>query len=279
MPKVSRSKGKAKPSNPETTLKLIESIVNKEGLKVRPFSYGQYFSPHFSAIREHFLLQGKFRDFVRLVVDLGLLARKADREFLQSIKNEDENIVIRYGEASLRNLDSKEMDEVFIPNEDEVEFLQETALDSVQPEDVDDFFLEFAVRLLRCNKKYRVCFVPDSGFVHSLSIYPFLIEMIYAIAEDLDKDKELFETMVKLYSSSVIRYHEKGNFNAFYAIKNATISYLTQKNVRLIFATGVLDTLRSKVEVFSNELSMDDLPFFVETLESGKDFILINRCD
>lgn len=126
---------------------------------------------------------------------------------------------------------------------------------------------------------YRVCFVPDSGFVHSLSIYPFLIEMIYAIAEDLDKNKELFDTMVKLYSSSVIRYHEEGNFRAFHQIKNAVIGYLKQKNVQLIFAAGVLDALRAKVEFFSNELSMDDLPFFVETLESGKDIILIDRCD
>lgn len=278
MPKSAKAKGKAKVSNPETTTGLIESIVKRRRLKIRPFQYGDYFAPHFSTIREHYLRQGKFRHFVRFVVNLGILARKADAEFLESIKEYKEDTVIRYGEASLSHLNSNamELEEIYDLSHDQVEFLQENSPATVHVEDVDDLNLEFAVRLLRCNKNYRVCFVPESEFVHSLSIYPFIIEMIYAVAEDLDKDKEFLETMVKLYSLSVIRYHENGNFSAFYQMKHAVVSYLKQKNIQLIFAVCVMDALKRKVEFFNKELTMHDFPDFIDELETGKDFILLD---
>lgn len=272
-------------TKPETTTELIDAIIAKEGIKVEQVSWDDYFPSSFESIRSHFLRQGKFKEYIRFVVDLGLLARKSDNDFFTAVKSGQDKVKVRYGESCLchlyRRATDPQKDKEFKPTKYETEVLEGFGERSTsQPiREFDDCSLEFTTRILRLNPKYRVCMVPNSDFVHTLSIYPFLTELIYAVAEDIDADEELFEAMVYDYTSAMISHHEVGNFDSFWSLKETVLKHLKQKDVKLVFALGVLDTYRYKVECFSKELTMDDLPGFIEEMEESTDVIVIDRND
>lgn len=263
-----------------TTIELIDAIIEEEGIEVAPIGWDDYFPSRFESIREHYLRQGKIKEFVRFVVDMGLQARKADGEFFKALK-ESKEVMVRYGESCLYHLypvaSDPRMEKLFKPTENELKFLYSFDGNSFPNNfrQFSNYSLELTARILRLQSQYRVCMVPKGDFVHKLSIYPFLVELIYAVAEDIDGDEEFFNTVVYHYTSALIRHHEGGNFEAFKRLKYTVIEHLKRKNVKLVFVQGVLPTYRWKVKCLDSQLSMNDLPEFIHDMDTSKDIIMI----
>lgn len=260
-----------------STLGFIKDVYEREGITT--LEKEGYFSPFINSIRSHYIKQGKFQEFVRFIVDIGILARKTDRQFLAALKKKGDTVPVLYGESSLAilNRDTHEKTFTYIPKKIYFKsYEKRSATDKKYFHCHENASLEYLTRYLRTKSKYRVCYVPRAVGAYELSAYPFAIELIYALAEDLNQDEELFSKVVDIYIKSITR-HSDGSFVGVYGIEDVAIPYLKKKGVKLVYAVGQYSAYKACGEEYLHrELRrILEFPCFAERLESPENFIVV----
>lgn len=224
---------------------FIKHVLDSEKVpKLAETSKDEYFPEVFSRIRDHYYGQGKFKDFVKFLVDLGLSARESDKKFLESLRRKGDTAIIHYGEMCLAAMHKgtkgkKPMKRVLKATKEHIAISQMkkmgTKINIKSIKNPSPKAIDYMSRFFRVYGNYRICNLQHLSMLKDTTIYPIFYELIYSIAEDLAEEKDLVESFTEILRKTVLSDEDRATVEVFCSIKDLAMKLLQKKEIKLVF--------------------------------------------